>query len=283
MGKDFFSTHQIPIKILKRDPQPVYPIHTHDFSELVLILDGRGTHFTHKHQFQVSRGDLFVINGDLAHGYKDLDNLILINILFDLEKLKLPDFDISRSAGFHTLFTVEPLLRESSKFSSRLKLNQQQIYDISQLIDQIEKEQSEQEEGYNFLSASLFMQLIALLSRFYASNSNSDQKSLYRLGETISFIEENLNRTISIRELLKVSHMSESTLLRAFKKITGKSPLDYHLHKKIEKACSLMLASDKPITMIAYDMGFSDSNYFSRQFKKVKGVTPREYRKTNMR
>lgn len=279
MGKDFFGIDDIPIKILKRDPQPEYPIHTHDFSELVLVLDGYGTHFTHKNQFQVSRGDLFVINGDLAHGYKNLDNLVLINILFDLEKLKLPDFDISRSPGFHTLFTIEPLLRESSRFSSRLKLDQKQIQLVTQLLDNMENELTKREEGYKFLSVSLFMQLIAFLSRTYASKSDSDRSSLYQLGETISFIEQNLERNISIKELLEVSHMSESTLSRAFKKITGTSPLDYHLTKKIEKASTLLLQSDNTITMIAYDMGFSDSNYFSRQFKKIKGVTPREFRK----
>jgi len=76
--------------------------------------------------------------------------------------------------------------------------------------------------------------------------------------------------------------MSESSLQRAFKKITGTSPLDYHLKKRIDSACLLLRNSDSPITMIAYDMGFSDSNYFSRQFKKVKGETPGEFRKRSI-
>ncbi|MBB6479876.1 helix-turn-helix domain-containing protein [Spirochaeta isovalerica] len=279
MGKDFFRSDDIPVKILKRNPQPDYPVHSHDFSELVLILDGKGTHFTQKHSFQVSRGDLFVINGDLAHGYKDLENLVLINILFDLEKLKLPDWDISRSPGFHTLFTIEPLLRETSKFSSRLKLNRDQIRYVTGLLDEMEREECHKREGYKYLTASLFMQLIAYLSRAYAGNAGSDHSSLYQLGETISFIEQNLDRNITIRELLEVSHMSASTLNRAFQKITGTSPLDYHLKKKMDRACSLLLKRDSSITMIAYDLGFSDSNYFSRQFRKIIGVTPREFRK----
>jgi AraC-like DNA-binding protein len=281
MGKDFFNNNEIPIRILHRDPQPVYPIHTHDFSELVLVLNGQGTHFTRKHNFQVGKGDMFVINGDLAHGYRDLDNLELINILFDLEKMNLPTFDISRSPGFHTLFTIEPLLREDSKFSSRLKLNALQINSVTDTIHQLEKELEEKREGYRYLSASLFMQLITIISRCYSEIPKSGNSVLYNLGETISFMEHNLDRPLRIKELLGLSHMSESSLLRAFKKITGTSPLDYHLKKRIENACSLLKNTDNTITMIAYDTGFSDSNYFSRQFKKVKGETPGEYRKKN--
>ena len=81
MGKDFFRENEIPIRVIRRDPQPEYPIHTHDFSELVIVLKGHGTHFTGKNEFQVGAGDLFVIHGDLAHGYRDLDNLVLINVL----------------------------------------------------------------------------------------------------------------------------------------------------------------------------------------------------------
>lgn len=220
-----------------------------------------------------------MINGDRAHGYKDLKNLVLINILFDMKKLHLPDYDIHTSPGFHTLFTIEPLMREDSKFPGRLKLNETQIREIRTIILKLEKEQTLQKEGFCYMTAALFMELITTISRIYSNNSQTGKSNLYTLGETISFMENNLDRTVYINELLKISHMSESSLLRAFKKITGKSPLDYHLNKRIDRACSFLTNSNKTITMIAYDLGFTDSNYFSRQFKKIKGLTPREFRK----
>lgn len=279
LGKNFFTNGDIPIKILIRDPQPEYPIHTHDFSEMVIVLKGHGTHFTHKNDFTVETGDLFVINGDLAHGYKDLKNLVLINILFDMKSLKLPDFDIGKSPGFHTLFTIEPLLREDSKLQSRLKLDYKEIDTVVNLIKNMQLELEQKNEGYHYLTVSLFMQLIAFLSRCYSKKSQSDNSSLYQLGETISFMENNLDRNITIKELLEISHMSESSLLRAFKKITGTSPLNFHLRKRIDESCKKLSQSNQSITMIAYDIGFSDSNYFSRQFKNIKGETPGSYRK----
>lgn len=279
MGKDFFRTGDIPIRILRRDPQPDYPIHSHDFSELVLVLGGRGTHFTKRSSFQVDGGDLFVINGDLAHGYRDLENLVLINILFDLEGIGFPSMDIVKSPGFHTLFTVEPVLRGETAFANRLKLDPLQREEVERLIGRMERELEEQKEGYRFVTAACFMELITFLSRSCSENRNEDRTCFYRLGEAISFIEHNLDRNITIGEILEICPLSESSLQRAFKKITGTSAIDYHLKKRIEKACSLLAGSDRSITEIAYDAGFSDSNYFSRQFRKVRGETPREYRK----
>jgi AraC-like DNA-binding protein len=278
MGKDFFEKDGIPIKILRRDPQPVYPIHTHDFSELVIVLNGHGTHFTMKNKFQVGAGDLFVINGDLAHGYRDLDKLILINVLFDLERMGMPPMDISRSPGFHTLFSIDPVLRGDLPFASRLKLIPSQMDEVVGLIRRIEREMREGNEGFRYMATALFMQLITLLSRSCSENRQENDRDFYRLGEAISYIEHNLQRNISIGELLEICPMSESSLQRAFKKITGTSAIDFHLKKRIDLACTLLKESDKPITMIAYDTGFSDSNYFSRQFKKIRGESPRDYR-----
>lgn len=279
MGKDFFRTNDIPIRILRREPQPEYPIHSHDFSELVIVLNGHGTHFTRRNSFQVGAGDLFVINGDLAHGYRDLDNLVLINILFDLERMNLPQKDIAMSAGFHTLFTVEPLLRGDAPFASRMKLSPGDIIEVIRLVELMERELEERREGYRFVTSSYFMQLITFLSRSRSDYHGSEATGLYQLGEAISFIERNLDRSVSIAELMAICPLSESSLQRAFRKITGTSALDYQLRKRIDKACALLTESDLTVTEIAYDTGFSDSNYFSRQFRKVRGESPRDFRK----
>lgn len=231
-----------------------------------------------KNKFQVGAGDLFVINGDLAHGYRDLDKLILINVLFDLERMGMPPMDISRSPGFHTLFSIDPVLRGDLPFASRLKLIPSQMDEVVGLIRRIEREMREGNEGFRYMATALFMQLITLLSRSCSENRQENDRDFYRLGEAISYIEHNLQRNISIGELLEICPMSESSLQRAFKKITGTSAIDFHLKKRIDLACTLLKESDKPITMIAYDTGFSDSNYFSRQFKKIRGESPRDYR-----
>ena len=58
------------------------------------------------------------------------------------------------------------------------------------------------------------------------------------------------------------------------------SPISYINKIRIEKAAALFKNSDRSITEIAMEVGFDDSNYFSRIFKKQMGMSPREYKKT---
>ena len=64
-----------------------------------------------------------------------------------------------------------------------------------------------------------------------------------------------------------------------FKNDTGKSPTQYLLDLRIEKACTMLRESDYPICLIAQHTGFSDNTYFSRKFHELVGVSPSAYRK----
>jgi len=82
-----FTKSEEPIRFIRRDPQIPYPLHTHDFSELVIILGGQGTHITKHSRFELFAGDIFVINGETAHGYENPKNLHLVNIMYRPELL----------------------------------------------------------------------------------------------------------------------------------------------------------------------------------------------------
>jgi AraC-like DNA-binding protein len=278
-GKDFFNSTCTPICVIRRNPQPEFPLHTHDFSEIFIVLSGTGTHYTERTNFSLSGGDVFVINRDQPHGFKDIDSLCLVNILFSMKDLNLPEFDISESAGFHSLFTIEPALRETERVSSYLHLSPSSMSETLTHIERLEKELSGKTELSQFVAVGIFMQLVGCLSRSYSSSPRSDIEDLYQLGQVICFMEKNLHRSISVQELLDIAHMSESTLLRAFKKVLGVSPIQYHLSKRIEKTCSQLAHTDRSVTMIAYDWGFEDSNYYARQFRKFKNLSPLEYRR----
>jgi len=67
---------------------------------MVIITGGRGVHFTENGMFPVERGHVFVINGGDTHGYRDLNNLCLINLLFDLAKMAIPYWISASPRGF---------------------------------------------------------------------------------------------------------------------------------------------------------------------------------------
>ena len=72
--------------------------------------------------------------------------------------------------------------------------------------------------------------------------------------------------------------MSPSSLIPAFKEITGSSPIEYLLHVRMNKAAEKLLSGKETVSEIAAACGFADSNYFSRQFRKHYHCSPLQYR-----
>ena len=128
------------------------------------------------------------------------------------------------------------------------------------------------------MARNQFFQLIGFLSRSYSGEMSEASRQRYRLGKVISYMEHHTDRSVRIDELTRISGSSESTLLRDFKRITRCSPVEYHLRIRIRRASGLLRSTDQSVTSIAFDTGFGDSNYFSRQFKRIMGVSPRAHR-----
>jgi len=94
----------------------------------------------------------------------------------------------------------------------------------------------------------------------------------------LRFIEENLHRTISIKELASLIHASEVTVNRLFKKYVGIPPVAFHIDKRLQAACAMLRNSNSSIKQIAHALGFDDPNYFTARFSKYIGSSPKQYR-----
>lgn len=94
----------------------------------------------------------------------------------------------------------------------------------------------------------------------------------------VDYISAHLHDNVSVTELADHVKLNETYLSKLFKKEMGLSISEYIRNKKIEEAKSLLRYSDKTSIEIATDMGFSSHSYFISVFKKVTGLTPKEYR-----
>ena len=93
------------------------------------------------------------------------------------------------------------------------------------------------------------------------------------------YFNEHYNEDISIEEYAQSRGMSVSWFLRNFKQMTTKSPMQYILTIRINNAVSLLETTDYNVTEISTIIGYDNPLYFSRIFKKQKGVSPSDYRK----
>ena len=98
------------------------------------------------------------------------------------------------------------------------------------------------------------------------------------MANTISYIETHYAEQIGLQNLKDVANMSTSTLLRKFKRATEHTPVEYLLRVRVSHAVALLGNPEMSITEVAFAVGFQDSNYFARQFKRIMRVSPSEYR-----
>ena len=99
--------------------------------------------------------------------------------------------------------------------------------------------------------------------------------------EAMSFLSQNYDREISLKEICKALLISESYLTKLFKEHVGYSFVDFLMHCRVRKACELLADPAIKIYAAAEQVGYRDQRYFSVIFKKITGMTPKEYQ--NMR
>jgi two-component system, response regulator YesN len=97
--------------------------------------------------------------------------------------------------------------------------------------------------------------------------------------KAVEYIQFNLETPLTLNQIAEEIHVNPTHLSRKFKEETGKTPIEYIHHKRIEAAKLYLYRGNQSITDIAFLVGFNDVNYFTRVFKKITGLTPTQYMK----
>ncbi len=102
-----------------------------------------------------------------------------------------------------------------------------------------------------------------------------------RIPEVIkNYIDTHINEKITLDDISDSLYISKSHIERAFKKEYGQTPLAYCSNQKIEHVASMLVTTDYSLSQIAQQFGFADVKYLSKCFKRIKGQTPMEYKRT---
>ncbi len=146
------------------------------------------------------------------------------------------------------------------------------------------KESRGQIAGYKHILESLSTQIIIELLRNTDNNAREKMNSKeigvqLNILKVVEHLHKNYNQDFTNNELLEIANLSPSYFIRLFKKETGKTPQQYLVELKIEKAKELLSFSNYTVTEICFLCGFSEHSHFSKVFKKLTGLTPLNYRK----
>ncbi|MCD8365167.1 MAG: AraC family transcriptional regulator [Clostridiales bacterium] len=103
----------------------------------------------------------------------------------------------------------------------------------------------------------------------------------FYLRESIAFVEQNFQNDISIEDIAAFLGLNRSYFGKIFKKAVGKTPQEFLISYRMVKACDLLKLTRLPIQDISRAVGYPDQLHFSRAFKKLYGIPPREWRRQN--
>jgi len=113
--------------------------------------------------------------------------------------------------------------------------------------------------------------------------SSQDGRKITQIRPAINYIDANYDKRMTLSEIGRVSHLSVSRLAHIFKEQMGITIIDYLTSVRIERAKQLLLATDQNCTEICFQVGYNNQSYFTRTFKELVGMTPRQFRARNHR
>jgi two-component system response regulator YesN len=113
--------------------------------------------------------------------------------------------------------------------------------------------------------------------------SSQDAKKITQIQPAINYIDANYDKPINLTEVARACHLSVSRLAHLFKEQMGITVIDYLTSVRIERAKQLLLATVQNCTEICFQVGYFNQSYFTRTFKELVGMTPRQFRARNQR
>jgi AraC-like DNA-binding protein/ribosomal protein L27 len=146
---------------------------------------------------------------------------------------------------------------------------------LSEVMREAALEIKEKKEGFQLRNSERAYRVLMLLSA-----ELSKAKYPPEFAAAAELFERNIHRRLSLDEICAALKMSQSTLNRMFAKHAGKSPLEYFLDMKTGAAKQMLQSERASVKEISEKLGYSNQLYFSAEFKKRAGVSPREFRKS---
>lgn len=262
------------VEFQKTTKEFYYPWHYHAEMELTYILSGEGVRYVGNSIENFYGEELVLLGSNLPHAWNttiEQDQPVTAIVIY----LKEDFFDKNwmQSIEFESIRNLAALMSKGIKIDK----------EVAQMLRQ---------KFFDLLNASPFEKLMILLQvleyishchqyRFLCEQEftgDFDDTDKTRINTVYGYIQKNYQRQISLADIASRLNMSEEYFSRYFSKTMKKPFFEFLNEYKINRACKLLIETDKQIGEICYEAGFESIPFFYRQFKKFKGCQPKIYR-----
>lgn len=272
---DFFEAKDyLPFSIFLFD-QLASDWHFHKFLELLYCIHGRYDIMVNGHNYECECGDFVIIHTMEPHLTRPVDKgCQLLCVQFDLSVL-----DNNFSSVYESQFLL-PFIRGMASYKQHIRTQRGTM--LESILSELLIEYQQKKPGYEMCIRGNFLRLFTYLIRnkyIEIVDTLFDNEDLDRIRPVIDYLEKEIKNDLTVSQAAAKSCMSYYHFCRLFKKVTGKTFVEYQNFVRIKKAEKLLTTTSMTITDIAYHTGFGSVAYFNRIYKRETGQSPMCYRK----
>ena len=250
--------------------------HWHEYMEISYIRSGTGIYYIGDKQFDVEKGDIIIINSSESHKvtYNESDPLYETVIHF------YPDLIWSKEDSLYEFNRLKEILNFGSSFVNKHAVFPEIQLEVQECISRIEQECIGKQPFYEVVvKAQLLLLLTILVRSGKLLEEQRNNKKSNQIEKVKEYIHNNLRNDLSLTTVAKQFYMNASYFSSWFKECVGIGYYSYVVQQRIEDAKKMLARTDYSVIRIAYECGFNSNGSFYNAFKRVMGISPREYRK----
>jgi AraC-like DNA-binding protein len=273
------GTFEFPVAyyhIAPGHPRYEMPYHWHPEYEIIRIVRGSFQFTLAGETEDVTEGQLLFLGEGVLHGGIPRDctyECIVFDLDYLLKNTRLCFAKIQNILDHRIIIWRRPDMT---------------VLPVRSAADNLFESITEKRDGYELVTLGCIFQLLgALLANGQYSITPdaipTDGHRLVQCKKVLDYMEKNFAENISLDQISKIAGMSPKYFCRYFKTMTQRTPIDYLNYYRIETACELLSSRYITVTEAAQRCGFHDTSYFVKQFRRYKGVTPKQYLKENFR
>lgn len=246
--------------------------HSHSSYEIYVLMSGEVEIQVVNRKYNLKRGDVFLVGPNFSHAY--------------IANGKYSRYEILFSKKFLDKFFVPEFRRKLMKCytSEVIHLTEEEIRDFMELYEDM-AEAKKNDGVYPLYLANILNMLDKVAGRQLENPILPEvtSKEMAAVTNVVTYINAHYRSIRSMDEIAEACYISKSYLCHIFKKEYDMTVMEYLKRVRIRYACEFLATSDKTFSLIATKMGFADISHFTKNFKKIKGCTPREYRERKKR
>ncbi len=249
-------------------------MHSHGYFQIYYILQGSLTHVTERESSRLTRGDAFVIPPSHAHSIANLENALFYTVSFAKESLG------NASGSLLLIHRFWESLYSNENLHARIKIKSEQVPLMENLLDKLLEEFNRKEIGYGDTVRAYLTVILTILARAHFESvplTLSEAHGRERIAACMAYIEENFAEPLTLSDMAKWCAMSRSEFCKQFLNMSGTTFSHYLNSARVGYAVKL-LESNHSITSVQILCGYNDFSTLYRNFKKIMGCSPLQYR-----